>query len=235
MEFTSWEIGLGLNPDELEHHGIPGMKWGVRRFQNKDGSLTAAGEKRYGHLSLGGSPRSMTRHFNKLDKGYANVEARRRDYASKAGKLTRKAHKAEAKGNEKKAEKLHGKAMKQALKAAEANQQKKAIESLQWRIIGKAAMKGYTVNSKPVQRAGITGKTRVAAILGGAAGVTLYSAIRKGRNMTQVSGQNIKVSRRGNRTQSVVNYASARSSNVRNIMREERDREIARQFANARR
>lgn len=31
----------------LEHHGIKGMKWGVRRFQNKDGSLTAAGKKRY--------------------------------------------------------------------------------------------------------------------------------------------------------------------------------------------
>lgn len=31
----------------LAHHGILGMKWGVRRFQNKDGSLTAAGKKRY--------------------------------------------------------------------------------------------------------------------------------------------------------------------------------------------
>lgn len=31
---------------ELYHHGIKGMKWGVRRYQNKDGSLTAAGKKR---------------------------------------------------------------------------------------------------------------------------------------------------------------------------------------------
>lgn len=30
----------------LEHHGIKGQKWGVRRFQNKDGSRTAAGKKR---------------------------------------------------------------------------------------------------------------------------------------------------------------------------------------------
>lgn len=31
---------------ELYHHGVKGMKWGFRRYQNKDGSLTAAGKKR---------------------------------------------------------------------------------------------------------------------------------------------------------------------------------------------
>lgn len=31
----------------LQHHGIKGQKWGVRRFENKDGSLTPAGKKRY--------------------------------------------------------------------------------------------------------------------------------------------------------------------------------------------
>jgi hypothetical protein len=33
---------------ELKHYGIKGMKWGVRRYQNADGSLTSEGEKRYG-------------------------------------------------------------------------------------------------------------------------------------------------------------------------------------------
>ena len=33
--------------DAISHHGILGMKWGIRRYQNKDGSLTKAGKKRY--------------------------------------------------------------------------------------------------------------------------------------------------------------------------------------------
>ena len=44
--------------DYLEHHGVQGQKWGIRRFQNKDGSLTPAGKKRYTKLN------------NKIDKIY---------------------------------------------------------------------------------------------------------------------------------------------------------------------
>lgn len=35
------------NDEYLRHYGIKGQKWGVRRYQNKDGSLTDAGQKRY--------------------------------------------------------------------------------------------------------------------------------------------------------------------------------------------
>lgn len=36
-----------VDKDYLAHHGILGQKWGVRRYQNEDGSLTDAGRKRY--------------------------------------------------------------------------------------------------------------------------------------------------------------------------------------------
>lgn len=39
-----------MNQNELYHYGIPGQKWYIRRYQNKDGSLTPAGRKRAAKL-----------------------------------------------------------------------------------------------------------------------------------------------------------------------------------------
>lgn len=47
MDYIITPNGDFICTDELYHWGIKGMKWGVRRYQNKDGSLTPAGKKRY--------------------------------------------------------------------------------------------------------------------------------------------------------------------------------------------
>lgn len=38
--------------DELYHYGIKGQKWGIRRFENPDGTLTEEGKRRYGYIKL---------------------------------------------------------------------------------------------------------------------------------------------------------------------------------------
>ena len=44
MDYRAW---CGEYYNSLRHHGVKGMKWGVRRFQNEDGSLTPEGRARY--------------------------------------------------------------------------------------------------------------------------------------------------------------------------------------------
>lgn len=62
--------------NELYHHGIKGQKWGVRRFQNPDGSLTTKGKKRFSKLI-------------ELDKQYEEAVNKSRDAADKEYKYMR--------------------------------------------------------------------------------------------------------------------------------------------------
>ncbi len=47
----------------LSHHGILGQKWGIRRYQNLDGTLTPAGKERYGSDPSKMNPRSLQRQI----------------------------------------------------------------------------------------------------------------------------------------------------------------------------
>lgn len=79
--------------DYLAHHGILGQKWGIRRYQNKDGTLTPAGQKRYNKLQgeldkLGGQAKQAQPTKKKisemsddeLDKALNRIK-KERDYA----------------------------------------------------------------------------------------------------------------------------------------------------------
>lgn len=94
-----------MSSRELYHHGIKGQKWGVRRYQNEDGSLTDAGLKRYAkeqekkiHKIEKESYKSLVNAYNAKNKAdqlkrkkdlqdYKNGSEKGREYSKKYNDL----------------------------------------------------------------------------------------------------------------------------------------------------
>ena len=74
--------------DELTHHGIKGQKWGVRRFQNKDGSLTKRGKKRYEkELAKAKEDQKIIKNFERTKAKLDKLEALKKENAEKRQEL----------------------------------------------------------------------------------------------------------------------------------------------------
>lgn len=160
--FGNWKD----NGEALAHYGVLGMKWGQRRYQNADGSLTAAGKKHYDETG---------------EYGYTY-----KSHTTK--KYTRKAAKALTKGKTKKAAKFEGRAKRsQELDRREQDyaQRVRASGNIAMRLLtstigGKAYQQHLAMNKDTTS----TGSKAVASILTGIGGRPV-SMIRKALYMRQ--------------------------------------------------
>lgn len=93
-----------MDNNELFHHGIIGMKWGVRRYQNRDGTLTAAGKKRYDkevaklkekEKVLKNREKTQAK-FDKLAAKKAQLDEKERELDERSGKASKQKKEAKA-------------------------------------------------------------------------------------------------------------------------------------------
>ena len=103
-----------ISEEELRHHGIKGQKWGVRRYQNEDGSLTAKGKQRYG------SKENFEREYpqeskKKLKKAKQEVDT----YKDAAGKAQRGMEEGRQKKNKKQRENVEADVRERAYKMSD--------------------------------------------------------------------------------------------------------------------
>lgn len=129
--------------DELAHHGIKGMKWGVRRWQTKDGGLTPAGRKRYSDAEQNyRDKKAAYKAANKEHrKAFNKASTLTGAYGKNSKELNRKSMEAAKKANKAEAEYKKAKSVYKAEKSArkEARSERKAAIKDTYKKINKEA------------------------------------------------------------------------------------------------
>ena len=175
-----------MRNDFLAHHGILGQKWGIRRYQNPDGTLTDAGRKRYGvdtgkELPDVKSASGIERRLNDVDKAKArNIR--------KMGKNISKINKKQWAGTN----------SKYAKKVSEAQEYIKMGNEETESLLKKADELGYSVDSAHTRRltssgAEIIGRTLLATGIASAISWPLTGRVVALTSWTTVGGTKYKV------------------------------------------
>lgn len=74
MNDIEYRADAMIAQNKLRHFGILGMKWGIRRYQNKDGTLTAAGRKRYGVEDVNNEDKKQKKEYTSdQEKHYDDI------------------------------------------------------------------------------------------------------------------------------------------------------------------
>ena len=168
--------------DNIKHYGVKGMKWGVRRYQNADGSRKPAGKKRE---RKGGSLK--TKYVKAMDKANAKSSAgtaKRRAAIKAAPKKALSGYKnamekADAKSaartaKRKAAIKSAPKKYKEAVKKHESRSKDNVLDKIPDAAVGVAAAMAY--NSVMVKPAAVVGRTMFNSSTGALAGTLASTA-----------------------------------------------------------
>lgn len=110
--------------DELVHYGIKGQKWGRRKYQNKDGSLTPAGRERYG------SKENFENQYHAEQKAVLTGSKKAVDGAKEINRASREMHNERTRKQQKKADKVVEEAVRERARNMSDKELREAVNRL---------------------------------------------------------------------------------------------------------